>query len=336
MDAYEPRILADALEDPPASRPTTISAAPTSSISPAAASTRRRWSACRRAWRCSSTACGRTSPRRRRSTSTCCRWTTSAGRAARGNGSLLGRNSLGGAVNLVTARGHRPARGASRALGRQLRRRSGEARVAGSRRGGLGLVRRRRLQPRGRLARGHRRAGLQGLRQRRQAGRDQRHPLPGVLPGRQRRDRGLAARDPSSQRRPNPTSRVGDYENSGPLRARSGLRSSSGLGRGLGHGLLPPHRAERFNVNQAPDDNVRRISNNSTSAATADYRWTTLLGTTAALASGRRGRRGQPGRHPHLRRPDQVRRRTRTLTTEVRSPLWDVARFAAADSDRAR
>ena len=39
-----------------------------------------------------------------------------------GNGSLLGRNALGGAVNLVTARGHGPTQSHGRAVGRQLRR----------------------------------------------------------------------------------------------------------------------------------------------------------------------------------------------------------------------
>ena len=39
-----------------------------------------------------------------------------------GNGSLLGRNALGGAVNLVTARGTGPDQWHGRALGRQLRR----------------------------------------------------------------------------------------------------------------------------------------------------------------------------------------------------------------------
>ena len=39
-----------------------------------------------------------------------------------GNGSLLGRNALGGAINLVTARGTGPTHGHDRALGRQLRR----------------------------------------------------------------------------------------------------------------------------------------------------------------------------------------------------------------------
>ena len=109
-----------------------------------------------------------------------------------GNGSLLGRNSLGGSVNLITTADGRPL-GTVELSGGSYGSARGEAiglRLDG-RRGGL--VPRRQLQPGGRLAAAHRRRGVPGLRQSRQARRHERHPLPGLLLQFAGGDGGLAA-----------------------------------------------------------------------------------------------------------------------------------------------
>ena len=74
-----------------------------------------------------------------------------------GSGSLLGPNSLGGAINLITRRGTGPLEAEAEISGGSFGSYSGEASVDGSERRRLGLLRRRRLRERGWLAAGHRR-----------------------------------------------------------------------------------------------------------------------------------------------------------------------------------
>src|SRR4051812_20043617 len=72
-----------------------------------------------------------------------------------GSGSLLGPNSLGGAINLITRRGSGPLQAEAELSGGSYGSYSGEASVDGGS-GGDGLLRRRWLRKRGRLAPGHR------------------------------------------------------------------------------------------------------------------------------------------------------------------------------------
>ena len=97
-----------------------------------------------------------------------------------GNGSLLGRNALGGAVNLVTRRGEGPLNGEIELMGGTFGAFSAEASLGATTKDGLRLVCRRRLQPRGRLAAGHGGRAVQRLRQPRQDVEQRRAAPPGV------------------------------------------------------------------------------------------------------------------------------------------------------------
>jgi outer membrane receptor protein involved in Fe transport len=88
--------------------------------------------------------------------------------------------------------------------------------------------------------------------------------------------------------------------------------------------------AERFNVNQAPDDNVRSLTTNGTAGANLDWRWTVPLG--GGEFSLRTGADASANRvHIQLFTESPVDAADRTLTTEVRSPSWDVAGYALGD-----
>jgi outer membrane receptor protein involved in Fe transport len=91
------------------------------------------------------------------------------------------------------------------------------------------------------------------------------------------------------------------------------------------------HRAERFNANQPVDPDVFGISYNTTFGYTADYRWATLLSDQVAL-SLRGGVDGSVNRVKIDIFADSVKfGGDRSLTTQVRSPIWDVAPFLLAD-----
>ena len=249
-----------------------------------------------------------------------------------GNGSLLGRNALGGAINLVTARGTGPDPGQHRAVGRQLRRvpRRGE-----------------RLRP------DHRRAstGTRGGNYNREdgwrdvtgaeeysgfvnvgkLGQTERHPLPGSvrqLPG---PDGGLAAGDDlrvESRLEPERQRLRGSL--GVPGRA-PGLHSRSAPARPRRTVYFRRHRAERFNANQPDDPDVFGISYNTSFGYTADYRWATLLNDNLAL-NLRGGVDGSVSRVSIDIFADSVKfGGDRSLTTQVRSPLWDIAPFLMAD-----
>ena len=113
-----------------------------------------------------------------------------------------------------------------------------------------------------------------------------------------------------------------------------------GLG-GYGTATLYGRRsaAERFNVNQAPDANVRGFTSSHTFGGTVDWRWTTDIGH-GTLAT----RIGVDGAASAVRvrifNEAQASRGDDTavagddaggLTTDVKSPGWNVAGYAMAD-----
>ena len=94
------------------------------------------------------------------------------------------------------------------------------------------------------------------------------------------------------------------------------------------------HRAERFNVNQADDPDAFGISYNTSFGYTADYRWTTLLNEQTSL-SLRGGVDGEVTRVEIDIFADSTKFGAgRAQTTQVRSPLWDMAPFARGRPDR--
>jgi hypothetical protein len=103
-----------------------------------------------------------------------------------------------------------------------------------------------------------------------------------------------------------------------------------GPGRGAFTAYVRRSHAERFNVNQAPDDNVRSLTTNGTLGANLDWRWSRPLGRgtfslrAGADASGNRV-------HIQLFEESPTDPADRSLTTDVRSPSWDVAGYALGD-----
>jgi outer membrane receptor protein involved in Fe transport len=89
-------------------------------------------------------------------------------------------------------------------------------------------------------------------------------------------------------------------------------------------------RAERFNVNQAPDDNVRSFTANRTIGGTLDWRWTRPR--PDGSFSFRLGADGAANQvHIELLEENPVDPSDQTLTTDVKSPSYDIAGYALAD-----
>ena len=104
-----------------------------------------------------------------------------------------------------------------------------------------------------------------------------------------------------------------------------------GTGKASGTVYFRRHRAERFNANQPDDPDVFGISYNSTFGFTADYRWARLLSDNLAL-NLRGGVDGSISRVNIDIFADSIKfGGDRSLTTQVRSPLWDLAPFVMAD-----
>jgi iron complex outermembrane receptor protein len=252
-----------------------------------------------------------------------------------GNGSLLGRNALGGAINLVTARGTGPTRADFEASGGSFGMFRGEANISGLTPGGFdwymggnynredgwrkvtgaeeysGFVSGGKLGP----TSGIRFQGLYA---------DSYAQTAGSLP------ETIFASSPDSNLSAN------DYEDLWQFQGAVQGYKQLGAGKASATVYFRRHRAERFNANQPDDPDVFGISYNSTFGFTGDYRWATLLGDELALKL----RGGVDGSISRVRIDifaDSVKfGGERELTTRVRSPLWDVAPFLMADLTKGR
>jgi len=252
-----------------------------------------------------------------------------------GNGSLLGRNALGGAINLVTARGTGPTSGTIELSGGSFGAARGEAHVGGLSRGGLdwyvggnynreggwrdatgaqgyqGFVNVGKLSE----TSGIRFQGFYSLDSAETAG---------SLP------ESIFAESPDSNLSP------GDYEKLWAYQGSLQAYKQFGLGRASATVYYRRHRAQRFNVNQEDDPDAFGISYNTSFGYTADYRWTTLLDEKTAL-SLRGGVDGEVTRVEISLFADSTKFGAGlTQTTLARSPLWDVAPFVAADLTRGK
>jgi iron complex outermembrane receptor protein len=247
-----------------------------------------------------------------------------------GNGSLLGRNALGGAVNLVTARGTGPTRANLELSGGSFGAARAEANVSALTQGGFdwyaggnynredgwrkvtgaeeysGFVNLGKLGQ----ASGIRFQGLYANSYAQTAG-----SLPETI----------FASSPDSNLSAN------DYEDLWAFQGSVQGYRQVGTGRASGTVYFRRHRAERFNANQPVDPDVFGISFNTSFGYTADYRWATLLSDNVALNL----RAGLDGSITRVRIDifaDSIKfGGDRSLTTQVRSPLWDVAPFLMAD-----
>lgn len=247
-----------------------------------------------------------------------------------GNGSLLGRNALGGAINLVTARGSGPTTGTIELSGGSFGAARGEAHVSGLAKGGMdwylgGNYNREdgwRQVTGDEAYQGFVNLGklgqTSGIRFQGFYSRDSAETA-GSLP------ESIFAQHADSNLSPN------DYEKLWAFQGSLQAYKQFGLGRASATVYFRRHRAERLNVNQPDDPDAFGISYNTSFGYTADYRWTTVINDRTAL-SLRGGLDGEVTRVKIDIFQDSTKFGAgRTLTTDARSPLWDVAPFAAAD-----
>ena len=247
-----------------------------------------------------------------------------------GSASLLGPNSLGGAVNLVTRRGTRPPSGEL-----ELSRGSFDA-VSGE--GSLG----------GRSLRGwdyYLGAGYEredGWREATDAENANAFLNVGTLGER----RGLSlqtfgarsrARTAGSlpesifRRSPRTNFTAGDFEDLNAQQAALSGYAPVGNGQVFFTAYGRRSRAERFNVNQPPDDDVRAFTTNHTIGGNADWRRSTDLRGGAATLALRAGIDGSANwvRVRIFAEPQDGS--PAALTTDVKSPSLGLAAFTLAD-----
>ncbi len=247
-----------------------------------------------------------------------------------GNGSLLGRNALGGAINLVTARGTGPTRANFEASGGSFGSFRGEANVSGLTPGGLDWY-----------AGGNynREDGWRDV-----TGAEQYSGF--VSTGKLGQTSGLrfqglyansyaetAGSLPETIFTTSPDSNLSanDYEDLWQFQGAVQGYRQLGAGKASGTISFRRHRAERFNANQPDDPDVFGISYNSTFGFTGDYRWAMLLREDLAL-NLRGGVDGSISRVSIDIFADSIKfGGDRSLTTQVKSPLWDVAPFLMID-----
>jgi outer membrane receptor protein involved in Fe transport len=246
-----------------------------------------------------------------------------------GSGSLLGANSLGGAINLITRRGSGPLEGELEASGGSYGAGSAEGSLSGLTRGRTDYY----------VAGGYERED--GWRQATGA-----HNYNGFVNlGRRGTRRGITlqgfgarsyARTAGSLPEslfdisPRTNFTIGDFEDLNLLQGTVTGYAPVGPGTGSFTAYLRRSHAERFNVNQAPDDNVRSLTTNGTLGVNADWRWTRSLG--AGQVSLRTGVDASANRvHIRLLTEHRLDASDTALTTDVKSPSWDMAGYLLGD-----
>jgi iron complex outermembrane receptor protein len=246
-----------------------------------------------------------------------------------GSGSLLGPNSLGGAVNLITRRGTGPLEAEAELSGGTYGSYSAEANIGGLSRGGWDYY----------LAGGY--ENEDGWRDATGA-----ENFNGFLNlGRRGPDKGITLQAFGADSRaetagslpesifdtsPRTNFTVGDFEDLDQLQTSVSGYAALGSSRGSFTAYVRRTHAERFNVNQAPDDNVRSFTTNRTLGGNLDWRWTRPRDN--GSLSVRLGADGAANRvNIQLQEESPTDPADRTLTTDVRSPSYDVAGYALAD-----
>ncbi|MGH7546493.1 MAG: TonB-dependent receptor, partial [Gemmatimonadota bacterium] len=120
---------------------------------------------------------------------------------------------------------------------------------------------------------------------------------------------------------------AGDFEDLSLVQVSAFGYARVGPGRGSATLYVRSHDAERFNVNQAPDPDVRGISENRTFGGNLDWRGSRRYGDrVVALRLGLDGALNSVD--VQLFEEDAG---GATLTTDVSSPSWDLASYAIAD-----
>jgi iron complex outermembrane recepter protein len=247
-----------------------------------------------------------------------------------GTASLLGRNSLGGAVNLVTNTGGGPTRGELEVSGGNYKTFGSDASIAGSLGQGkwsyyagggydredgwrqlTGAEQYNGFFNLGRLSEkwGVR---LQGY------GAKSRAETAGSLP------------ETVFDTRPDSNLSSGDFEDLNNLQLAVSGYARSTRGQFSASAYVRRHHAERFNVNQQADPDNLGLSRNRIVGGTLDYRWEQPLGT--ARVGFRIGAEGSSARTEVELFADSTKFTGPTIrTTFVKAPTWDVAGYALGD-----
>lgn len=250
-----------------------------------------------------------------------------------GNGSLLGRNALGGAINLITARGDRRTRATFEGSGGSFNIWRGEGAVSGMTPSGIDWY----------VGGGYNRED--GWRQ--VTGAEQYNGF--VNLGKLTNSGGIRFQGLYSNSRvetagslpetvfgvrPDSNLSANDYEDLWQWQSSLTAYKQFGAGRASAIAYYRRHRAERFNANQPDDPDVFGVSHNSTFGYTADYRWSKALDQNMLL-SVRGGVDGSVSRVKIDIYDDSVKFGSdRSIRTQARSPVWDVAPFVTADLSR--
>jgi outer membrane receptor protein involved in Fe transport len=246
-----------------------------------------------------------------------------------GSGSLLGPNSLGGAINLITRRGTGPLQAEAELSGGSFGSYSGEASVDGVTHGGWDYY----------LAGGY--ENEDGWRQ--ATGAENLNGFVNV--GRRGSERGISLQAFGAESRaetagslpesifatsPSTNFTIGDFDDLNQLQASVSGYTALGGSRATFTTYVRRTHAERFNVNQAPDNNVRSFTNNGTLGGNIDWRWTKPRDN--GSLSLRFGADGGANRvHIELLEETPTIPSSSTLTTDVHSPSYDIAGYGLAD-----
>jgi outer membrane receptor protein involved in Fe transport len=246
-----------------------------------------------------------------------------------GSGSLLGSNSLGGAINLITRRGTGPLEAEAELSGGSYGSYSGEASVDGVSHGGWDYY----------LAGGYENedgwreaTGADNLNGFLNLGR--RGPAHGIslqaFGAESNAETAGSLPESIFSTSPSTNFTIGDFDDLNQLQASVNGYTTLGSSRGSFTAYIRRSHAERFNVNQAPDNNVRSFTNNRTLGGNLDWRWTRPRSN--GSFSLRLGADGAANRvHIELLEETPVVPTTSTLTTDVHSPSYDVAGYGLAD-----
>ena len=246
-----------------------------------------------------------------------------------GSGSLLGPNSLGGAVNLITKRGDGPLSAEAELSGGTYGSYSAEASIGGRTTRGSDYY----------LAGGY--ENEDGWRQATGA-----ENLNGFLNlGRRGPERGITLQAFGAESRaetagslpesifdvsPRTNFTVGDFEDLNQLQASLSGYAPIGRSRASFTTYVRRTHAERFNVNQAPDNNVRSFTTNRTIGGNLDWRWNKPRANgSLSLRLGADGAANQV--HIQLLEESPTNPSDQTLNTDVQSPSYDAAGYALAD-----
>ena len=243
-----------------------------------------------------------------------------------GSASLLGPNSLGGAVNLITRRGGGPLSGELEASGGSFGSASGEGSVSGRSHGGWDYY----------LGGGYEREdGWRGA-----TGAENYNGFAnldrlGSRRGLQLQAFGARSRAATAGSLPESIFDVapqvnftpGDFENLNAQQVALSGYAPLGAGRSSFTTYFRHSGAQRFNVNQAPDDDVRAFTTNNTAGGSGDWRWTAPAGA-VSLRVGIDG----SANWVHVRIFGEPQDGSpATLTTDVKSPSLALAAYTLAD-----